>query len=98
MRIVLFLLILVVVALLVAVGTGLVNITQTRPANVPDVDASSNGLSATGGQTPTFDIETGSVAVGTRQTNVTLPTVNVNPANSQQQSNPRQQPPANTAG
>ncbi len=77
MRAILFILILAVVAVLIAIGTGLVDITQTRPAQVPDVDASRGGVSASGGQAPAFDIETGSVAVGTTRANVVVPTVRV---------------------
>ena len=83
MRAILFILILVVVAVLIAIGTGLVNINQTRPAQVPDVDAGRGGVSASGGQAPAFDIETGSVAVGTTRANVVLPTVQVRPADQQ---------------
>ena len=83
MRLILLILILVVVALIAVVATGLVDIRQTRPAEVPNVEAE-NGIRATGGQTPAFDIETGSVSVGATQQNVTLPmpTVDINPANS----------------
>ena len=77
MRAILFILILVVVAVLIAIGSGLVDINQTRPAQVPDVDAGRGGVSAAGGQTPAFDIETGSVAVGTTRANVVVPTVQV---------------------
>ena len=83
MRAILFILILAVVALLIAVATGFVDISQTRPAAVPDVDATRSGVTATGGQTPAFDIETGSVAVGSRQTNVVVPTLRVNPPDQQ---------------
>jgi hypothetical protein len=40
-------------------------------------------VTAANGQTPTFDIETGSVAVGTKSTNVTVPTVRVVPPDEQ---------------
>ena len=80
MRAILFILILVVVVALIAIGTGLVNINQTRPAAVPDVDTTQGGVTASGGQTPAFDIETGSVAVGTTQRNVTMPSVEIRPA------------------
>lgn len=83
MRAILFILILVVVALLIAIGTGLVDITQTRPAAVPQVDASRGGVTASGGQAPAFDIETGSVAVGTTRANVVVPSVQVRPADQQ---------------
>jgi hypothetical protein len=79
----LFILILAVVAVLIAVGTGLVDINQTRPAQVPDVDASRGGVSASGGQAPAFDIETGSVAVGTTRANVIVPSVEVRPPGEQ---------------
>lgn len=83
MRAILFILILAVVALLIAIGTGLVDISQTRPAAVPNVDATRGGVTASGGQAPAFDIETGSVAVGTRQANVVVPTLEVRPPDSQ---------------
>ena len=95
MRLILLILILVVVALIAAVGTGLIDIRQTRPAQAPDVETG-NGISASGGQTPAFDIETGSVSVGATEQNVTLPmpTVNIDPANSGGESN--NQAPATT--
>ena len=79
MRAILFLLILAVAALLIAVATGFLDIRPTRSAQAPNVDVGENGVTAQGGQTPTFDIETGSVAVGTRSANVAVPTVQVNP-------------------
>ena len=80
MRAILFILILAIVAVIAALGTGLVDIDMTRGAKAPDVDASGNGVTASGGQTPAFDVETGSVQVGTSQTNVTLPSVQIQPA------------------
>lgn len=80
MRAILFILILVVAAALIAIGTGLVDINQTRPAAVPNVETNGDGVTASGGQAPAFDVETGSVAVGTTQRNVTLPRVEIRPA------------------
>ena len=80
MRAILFILILAVAAVIVALGTGLVDIDQTRGVEVPDVEATGNGVSASGGQAPAFDIETGSVQVGTTQANVTVPNVQIQPA------------------
>ena len=77
MRIILFILILAVVALLIAIGTGFLDISQTRGARAPDVSVDRSGVAARGGQAPSFDIETGSVAVGTRKTDVVVPTVKV---------------------
>ena len=83
MRVVLFILIAAVVALILAVATGLLRIDQAQPARVPDIDA--NG--ASGGQLPTFDIETGSVSVDARQRNVTVPVprLEVRPADERQE-------------
>ena len=80
MRAILLILILAVVVIIAAVGTGFVDIDQTRGAKVPDVEATGNGLVASGGQTPAFDVETGSVQVGTTQANVTVPRLEVQPA------------------
>jgi len=79
MRAIIFILILIVAAVLIAVASGFLNIRQTQSAAVPNVDASRGGVTASGGQAPAFDIETGSVAVGTQQQTVPLPTVQVNP-------------------
>ncbi len=94
MRAVILVLILAVVAAIVLVATGLININQTRPAEVPSVSVNSNGVTATGGQTPAFDVETGTVSVGTNQANVTVPvpSVRVNPADEN-----KAQPSSNTA-
>lgn len=82
MRAVLFILIVAVAVLLIAIATGFLDIRQTRGARAPDVSAD-NGVTARGGQAPAFDIETGSVSVGTKRTNVVVPTVRVNPADEQ---------------
>lgn len=83
MRAILFILIVAVVAVLVALATGFLDITQTRGARAPDVSVNSNGVAAAGGQAPTFDVETGTVAVGVKPANVTVPIVNVTPPNGQ---------------
>jgi uncharacterized SAM-binding protein YcdF (DUF218 family) len=77
MRAILLLLILAVVALIVLVATGLIDIRQTRSAKAPDLQASSEGINATGGQTPAFDVETGTVTVGTKPANVQVPVPSV---------------------
>ena len=80
MRAILLVLILAIVALIIAIGSGFLNINQTRGARAPDISATGNGVSAKGGQAPAFDIETGSVGVGAKETTVKVPTVQVNPA------------------
>ena len=94
MRAILLVLILAVVGLIVLFATGLLDINQTRPAEAPAVSVTGQGVTATGGQTPAFDVETGTVSVGANQTNVTVPvpSVRVNPADANQA-----QPATNTA-
>ena len=80
MRAILLILILAVVALIVLMATGLIDINQTREARAPNISASGNGITAKGGQAPAFDVETGTVTVGTKPANVVVPapTVTVN--------------------
>jgi hypothetical protein len=73
MRAVLFVLIIVILAIIAAVATGFVNINQIRGAKAPEVTATHNGVTAKGGQTPAFDVETGSVKVGTANATVKVP-------------------------
>ena len=79
MRAVILILIVAIVAIILAVGSGFIDISQTREARAPDLSADGNGVNATGGQTPAFDIETGKVAVGAKDQNVTMkvPTVEI---------------------
>ena len=77
MRAVLLILIVAVVAVLIALASGFLNINQTRPAEAPQVSATRNGVTARGGQAPAFDVETGSVKVGTRETTVRVPALEV---------------------
>lgn len=88
MRAILLFLILAVVVVIALVATGLVDINQTRPAKVPEIDASQNGITASGGQTPAFDVETGTVTVGTKTENVQVPVPSVNVAPAQNQAAP----------
>jgi flagellar basal body-associated protein FliL len=77
MRALILILIVVVVAVLIAIGTGFLNISQTREAKAPQVTATRNGVTAKGGQSPAFDVATGSVKVGTKQTTVRVPALEV---------------------
>ena len=65
---------------LALVATGLIDVRQVRGAKAPDLSASSTGVTASNGQAPAFDIETGSVSVGTRDAKVKVPALRVNPA------------------
>lgn len=77
MRAVLLILILAVVALIAAIQTGLINISQTRPATAPSVEAANGAIRTQAGQSPKFEVETGSIGVGTREANVAVPQVQV---------------------
>ncbi len=77
MRAILFVLIIAVIAAIVAVRTGFLDINQTRPAQAPQISATHNGIVAKGGQAPAFDVETGSVKVGTKETTVRVPALQV---------------------
>jgi hypothetical protein len=83
MRAVLFVLILAVLAIIVAVATGFLDINQVRGGKAPQVSASHNGVTSKGGQAPAFDVETGSVKVGTKNATVKVPTLRVEPPQNQ---------------
>ena len=80
MRAALLVLIVAVIVFIGAVATGFLKISQTRGAAAPQVSANLNGFSAKGGQAPAFDVETGSVKVGTRDTVVKTPTLEMHKA------------------
>jgi hypothetical protein len=77
MRAFLIILIIIVLAFIAAVATGFLDIRQIRGGKAPEVNTSQNGVSAKGGQAPAFDVETGSVKVGTRKATVKVPTLTV---------------------
>ena len=75
MRAVLFVLILAIIVVIAAVATGFLNINQIRRGQAPQISATRNGVTAKGGQAPAFDVETGSVKVGTGTATVKVPAV-----------------------
>ena len=77
MRAVIFIVILAIVVVVIAVATGFLDINQIRGAKAPDIATTKNGITAKGGQAPAFDVETGSVKVGTTQQTVTVPKLTV---------------------
>ena len=79
MRAVLLILIVAVLVILAGVVTGFIDINQIRGARAPELSATPNGVVAKGGQTPAFDVETGSVEVGTRNATVKVPALEVKP-------------------
>ena len=83
MRALLLILIIAVVAIIAAIATGFIDINQVRGAKAPEVSATRNGVVAKGGQTPAFDIETGSVKVGAKDATVKVPSLEVQPPQNQ---------------
>jgi len=77
MRAILLILIIAVVAVFVTNDIGLIDISQIRGARVPQVEASDGAIRTRGGQSPAFEVQTGSVGVGTREANVAVPEVEV---------------------
>ena len=95
MRRIILVLIIAIVALIAAIQLNLLSFKQDRPAAIPGVEVTSNGITATGGQTPTFEVETGTVAVGTRDATVAVPvpTLEVRGPRSNQVAPPAAPPP-----
>ena len=77
MRALILVLIVAIVAIIAAVATGFLDINQIRGAKAPEIAANRNGITATGGQPPAFDVETGSVRVGSQDANVKVPSLEV---------------------
>ncbi len=73
MRAILFILIIAVLVVIAGIATGFLNINQIRSAKAPQISTTGNGVTAKGGQAPAFDVETGSVKVGTKQATVKVP-------------------------
>lgn len=90
MRAIILILILLVIAAIVAIASGLINVTQTQPARAPTIETTGNGVAASGGQRPKFEVQTGQIAVGTRDANVRVPAIEVRPRG-EQQAQPQQQ-------
>jgi hypothetical protein len=85
MRAVIFILIVIVLVVIAGIATGFVDINQIRGAKAPEISATQNGITAKGGQAPAFDVETGSVKVGTKQATVNVPALQVVPPQNQAQ-------------
>jgi hypothetical protein len=83
MRTLILILIIVIIAAIAAVATGFVDINQIRGAKAPDISATTNGVTAKGGQAPAFDVETGSVKVGAKDATVKVPSVEIQPPQNQ---------------
>ncbi len=77
MRTAILILVIIILAIIAAIATGFLDINQIRGAQAPQVSATHNGVVARGGQTPAFDVQTGSVTVGSKETTVKVPALEV---------------------
>ena len=77
MRTVIFILAIVILLAIAAIATGFVDINQIRGAKAPEVSTTQNGIVTKGGQAPAFDVQTGSVTVGSKDTTVKVPALEV---------------------
>jgi hypothetical protein len=77
MRTVILILIVIILAFIAAIATGFLNINQIRGAQAPEVSTTQNGIVTKGGQAPAFDVQTGSVTVGSKETTVKVPALEV---------------------
>jgi len=77
MRALIFILIVIILAIIAALATGFLDINQIRGARAPQLSTTSNGVTAKGGQAPAFDVQTGSVKVGSKESTVKMPTLQV---------------------
>jgi hypothetical protein len=75
MRAVIFILVIVILLVIAGIATGFLDINQIRGPKAPQVAATGNGIMTKGGQAPAFDVQTGSVKVGTQEKTVKVPTL-----------------------
>jgi hypothetical protein len=80
MRAIFLILIVAVLALIAAVLTGMIDIRQTQPAVAPGVESADGKIVARPGQAPAFDVETGSIGVGTSKSGIAVPKVEIQPS------------------
>lgn len=83
MRAVILILVVLILIVIAGIATGFIDINQIRGAKAPEITASRNGVTAKGGQAPAFDVETGSVKVGTANATVKVPKLEVVPPQNQ---------------
>jgi hypothetical protein len=79
MRAIFLILIVAVVALILAVMSGMINLRQTEPAVAPGIETSDGKIVARKGQAPAFDIETGSIGVAGGNASVAVPKIEIKP-------------------
>lgn len=84
MRALVLIFILLVIAGIAALATGYVNITNFR-GEPPKVTATRSSVTVKGGRPAAFDVEAGSVKVGTKETTVSVPTLEIRKPSKNQQ-------------
>ena len=86
MRAVFIVLIVGVVIVIGLVASGLLHLNQTQSAQAPSVAVRDGAVVTKGGQAPSFEVETGTVAVGTERKDlkVAVPVLKVNRPTDQQ--------------
>lgn len=84
MRAIIFILIIAVIVVIAGVATGYIDINVIRGVKAPQISATGNGITAKGGQAPAFDVETGSVKVGGKETTVKVPALEIQKAGQNQ--------------
>lgn len=84
MRAIILILIIAVLVVIAGVATGYIDINVIRGARAPQISATKNGITAKGGQAPAFDVETGSVKVGGKETTVKVPALEIQKAGQNQ--------------
>jgi hypothetical protein len=85
MRTVILILVVIILLAIAAIATGFVDINQIRGAKAPEVSTTQNGIVTKGGQAPAFDVQTGSVTVGSKDTTVKVPALEVQKPGNQTQ-------------
>ncbi|MBB3764587.1 hypothetical protein [Sphingomicrobium lutaoense] len=64
MRRLLILLIILVIGAIALVASPFLDVSQTRPATLPKVEADDEKIVAEPGQAPSFEVETGTITIG----------------------------------
>jgi hypothetical protein len=75
LRTIIFVLVIAILVVIAGIATGFLDINQIRGAKAPEITATGNGVVAKGGQAPAFDVQTGSVKVGTQDKTVKVPSL-----------------------
>ena len=83
MRAILLIIIVAILLLIAALATGFLDINQMRGARAPAGQRDRQRRHCKGGQAPAFQVETGSIKVGTKEAKVKVPTLRSSRAGNQ---------------